>query len=365
VHITGTVKPSIDAAGKVTVKTEGVQVDLVGLDVNVDNWWGFLVNWLIDLFNEQITQLLEDKLATSLATAINGPLANMLQNFALNSSFTVPGILGAKPATVELASALSALAFQAGGGRLGLKAAVSSKKAVAESVLGSFGRGGCSGSTDPAAALKKATPLEVATHLDVVNELLSSIWQTGALEIPISPSLLGGQLDLGKYGVTDLKATTHLLLPPLVTDCKPDAKPEMQIGDLGVDVAMKLGGVPVTVKAYAAVAAKVGVTVVQTPGGPEIALLLQKPHVVKTDVDIVLVQGVGATEATAAFLELLLPVVAGQLTQALGGTLASFPLPELDLSLMAASIPKGTKLALDVQSAISVPAYVVAAGKVK
>ncbi|MSP92680.1 MAG: hypothetical protein EXR79_12900 [Myxococcales bacterium] len=372
VTITGTIKPTVDAAGKVTVAIEGVNVNLVGLDVSVDNWWGFLVNWLLDLFNKQITNLLETQFTKALGTSLAGPLANALQAFALNTSFNVPGLLGGKPSTIKLASVLQSIVFQGkvgttpGGGRLGLKTAVASKKTVPENPKGSFARNGClAAGADPAAVLKKTTPVEMAIHLDVVGELLMSMWQTGALDIPISPALLQGQLDLGKYGVTDLKATTHLLLPPLVHDCTPDGKPEMQIGDLSIDVTMKLGGVSVTVKAFAAIAAKVGVKVVQMATGPEIALDLAKPHLVKTDVDTVLISGKASTEATTAFIELLLPVVAGQLTQSLGGTLASFPLPELDLSLIATSIPKGTTLALEVQSASSVPAYVVGAGKVK
>ena len=367
----GTVLVSVDAAGKVTVVTKNVTVNLTNLDVNVDNSWGWLVNWLIDLFNNQVTTLLEDTVASALSTAISGPLANVLQSFALDTAFTVPGFLGGKPATLQLASVLQGLQFSGkkgtvpGGARITLKAAASSKLAVSHKIQGAYARSGCLAGADPSAALKKASPFEIALHLDVMNQLLAAIWQTGAFQIAIDPTQFS-PVDLSKYGVTNLSVKADPLLPPILVDCTGDGKPELQLGDLGLDVTMKLGGVPVQMKVYVQVMTEVALQAVPGVGGLELGLKVQKPYLLEADVDSVIVEGNVAGGAMAALLEeVLLPVVTGKLLEGFAGTLASFPLPAIDLSLMSALIPKGTVIALDLQQATHGPGHAYGAGGVK
>ena len=206
--------------------------------------------------------------------------------------------------------------------------------------------------------------MEVILHHDLANQMLMALWQAGGLKLKVPTTALGG-VDLSQFQVSDLDIAADFLLPPLINDCVSGGKQELQIGDIRLDVKAKLSGKPVVLRVYMNAAAKVAIVAVAGKQGKEIGLNLDKPHLIESDVDSVLLDGKQAPVATSAFFQQLLPVVAGQLMSLFGGTLASFPLPELDLSLMTTAIPKGTVLALDVQKVYGKPGNIHADGKIK
>ena len=368
--VSGLIKISVSASGKVTAKTQNVKVKLNNLSVKIANGWGFLVNWLISLFNGTITAMLENELSKQIGAAIDGPLGNALQSFAINTQFNVPGFFGGSPTAVTLASALQSMSFKgkvgakAGGGQLAMKAAITSVKQVKHDILGALMRQKCMAGGQTVAGMKQIKPMELALHFDLVNQMLAAIWQAGSLAMNVDSSSLGA-FDFAKYGVNDLKVTTDFLLPPLINDCTKSGAPEMQLGDIRLDIVAQMGGKPVVLKVYVSAAAKVDVKAVPGPQGNEIALDMDAAHLIEGDVDSVLVGGEAASEGTVNFFEALLPVITNLLIEQFKGTLASFPLPEIDLTLLSQSIPKGTTIAIDVQQVYAGPGNVYAEGDVK
>lgn len=368
--INGDLYISLKSNGSVAVTNKNVSVKLYNLKVTVDNKWGWLVNWLIKLFDGTITNALQDSLVDQLKTKINAPLADMLEGFALDTTFNVPGFFGGSPTPLKLSSSLYKLYFQApksgipGGALIRLKAGLTSAKKVKHTILGSLARRSCLKTYQSLAAMKKTDPMEVSMHFDSANQLLTSMWQSGALVLQVDPSALSG-LDFKAYGITDLKVKTDFLLPPLLNDCVAGGSPELQMGDIRMDITAKMGGKALVVRAYISAGAKVVVEAAKGLNGKEISLSVGKIATLESDIESVLLDGVPAGESTAGFFEKLLPAVTSLLVGQLQGTLASFPLPELDLSVMTTAIPKGTTLALDVKQVLGSKGHVYMRGGIK
>ncbi len=356
--------------GGVVVKTKNVTVDLVNLDVNIDNGWGFLVNWLLDLFNGSITTLFENTLSSQLGAAIDGPLGTALTDIGIQTTFDIPGLFGGKPVTVAMDTAPTGLqVYSASTGKdagawLKLRTSLTSTKTVPHKTLGVAMRQSCLGNSATLASFARKEPLEVAMHFDLANQLFAALWQAGGLQLQLDAAKLSG-FDLKAYGLGAITIDVDMLLPPLISDCTVGGKTEMQLGDVQLDVKTMMDGKEVVVRAYLTAAAQVAASKVQGLNGPEIGLDVLGIVRLDTDVDMVLIGGVAAPEGTVGFFEKLLPVVANLLIGALQGTLASFPLPELDLSVMAQSIPPGTVLALDISKVGATPGHVEAVGGIK
>ncbi len=358
------------SATAVTVKTKDVSVQLNGLDVNIDNGWGFLVNWLLDLFDGTITNMLEGALAAQLGAAVDGPLAGALSDIGIDTSLQLPSLYGAPSVQIDLTTTpvgltvLAASGSMAAGALLALRTAVTSVKTVPHPHLGAPLRWGCLGSGPETAKLPRQLPIEGAMHFDLANQLFAALWQAGGLKFKLDGSALSS-FDLASFGLGTLAIDVDMRMPPVLSDCTVDGSVELQLGDVQLDVKTTMDGKEVVIRAYLTAAAKVAAIKVVGAKGPEIGLDIQGIVRLDGDVDSVLVGGIAAPEGTVGFFEKLLPFVASALVSALQGTLASFPLPELDLSAMAVSIPKGTVLALDIATIANQPGHVVLSGGVK
>jgi hypothetical protein len=369
-NITGTLGVQVSSSGKATVTTSNITVKLNSLKVTIENKWGFLVNWIIKLFKGSITNLLQNTLKDQISKSLAGPLGEALQAFALQKSLALPGFFGAPAATVKLTSMLQTLTSygpsggKVGGLKLGMRAGLTSVRKVPHKILGSIMRRSCLKTYQTYAKMPRKSPFEIAMHLDLANQMFAAIWQAGGLKMKVPTTALGG-VDLSKYDVTGLAVDAEFLLPPFVHDCSPGGKPEIQLGDVQLDVKAKLSGQPIVLRVYMSAAAGVKLVAVSGKAGKEIGLEMATPHVLESDVDSVLLAGKPAPVSSQAFFQQLLPLVAGQLIGLFKGTLASFPLPELDLSMLSASIPKGTVLALDIKSVYSKPGNIHADGNVK
>jgi len=368
--MSGDLYVSLKSNGTVAVTTKNVVVKLNNLQVKVANKWGFLVNWLIKLFNSAITKALQNTLAEQIKAKINAPLAQMLQGFALDTTFNVPGFFGGSATPLKMASSLYKLTFRApysktpGGIHLRLKTGLTSVKKVAHKIHGSIARRSCLKSYQSIASFKRIDPMEIAMHFDSANQLLASMWQSGAMVLEVDPSALAG-LDMKSYGISQLKVKTDFLLPPVLNDCVPGGKSQLQMGDIRMDITAKMGGKTLVVRAYISASANVVIEATKGLKGKEISLTVGKIGTLESDIESVLLGGISAGEGTVGFFEKLLPAVTGLLVTQLQGTIASFPLPALDLSIMTTAIPKGTTLALDVKQVLGSKGHIYLRGGVK
>ena len=299
-----------------------VNATVSGGDLSVDCGIGFLVELIAGDLSGTIEGLLEDTVRSEF-----GPLiSSAFEAFALNVDLPLPSFVpGAPPVTITLATDFSAINSSPTGTDFILRGGAT----VPESVVpytnsGSLLRLGC-GEGSQRMTFAGDQPLEVGLSDDLVNQILYSAWDGGFLEFPIPDELLG---DFAIPGLEDLQLVASGMLQPTASDCANTEGPlSAQIGDLRIDASLTLFGQPLDLIVYVAIEAEVTVTAEAGEIGFGIGNL-SNPQL-----EINVVQE-NLISAEATFESLLLTELIPALETALGGggTLGSFPLPEIDLS---------------------------------
>jgi len=242
-------------------------------------------------------------------------------------------------------------------------ATVTAPKAITYNPLGSIGRASCLSATpEPGLTFPKKGPLELGLWDDFINEILYAVYLSGDLHMALPASVLGN-VDLTQYGVTDLNLTIDFMLPPILSGCNSTGKLMMEIGDVGVHATMMLFGQAMDMQIYASLEAEAQITAADSPTGKQLALTVDKPLFI--DLQIASLSGglVGAEDQlTSLFKSTLVPQVMNLLS---GKVLATFPIPQIDLSTLAPGIPAGTVIAIDLQEVLRILGYTVATGGLK
>lgn len=362
VKVNGLVLVSIDGAGNVHVTLQNMTVSLDGFYLTLDGITGTLLNWLIDLFEQDIADQLEASLLSQLSTMLPSLLADVLQSLALNQSFEMaPFFGGGDPITLTIQTGLSSVEFDEAGSVLGMRATVVTPRNNLHEPLGSIGRAACLAPSEGPYVMPRAGQLEIALHDDLLNQIPFGIYWGGLLNLSLDGAALG--FDLSTYGIDNLVAHLDALLPPIVTSCNPEGQLRVQLGDMQIDATMDLFGSPVALTAFASLEVAAQIVVVDGAAGKELSIAIG--DVRAFEVEIVSLSGAleGAEEM---LINLLKENLASALVDGLGGgALGSFPIPEIDLSAMDPNIPAGSVISLDLTQVLRLFGYTTLSGNVK
>jgi len=308
-----------------------------------------------------IEDAFEEQLAGSLSDLVEGAVADL----KLEPEFEVPALLpGMNPVTLQMKSKFSTISLTPDGSDIGLAAAVMPDPAqtAPRVTLGSLGRGQCLGTDSVVAKMPHTTEMGLMAKDDFLNEALYAIWASNSLIIPVGPEMLGS-VDLSTYGVTNLALTVDFLLPPVITDCNPDGKMYFEAGDIKVTASMKLFGTQVAMTMYASLQAEARIVLIAGETGTEVGIQIETPLFI--DIEVAQIDGglVGAEDTISGLIRgVALPMVLDMLS---GDTLASFELPSIDLSSLAAGIPAGSVIQLDMKSVERSHGATIVLGNVK
>jgi hypothetical protein len=351
---------SVDAAGNVQALLKNVDVDVKGLDVSLDGALGFLLNWLVDFFEGTFAGMLEDQVEAALKDTLPDTLESALQDLAFDSSFEVPPFLGdGPPTTLQMKSNVSSVNFSPIGGVLGLKAGVVTPKGVSLDSKGSIRRGKCLGNESPF-SFWMLDEIEMGIHDDFLNQIPYAMWWAGLLEIPLDGEALGGG-SFEEYGIEDLDLTATALLPPVLSHCGKNSM-EIQMGDLQLQASMVMFGMDVEVTMYSSFTAGIVVGVGSKDGETVLEMAVTDIGKVLLEVATVSENLIGSEDSLRALvISQVLPVFLEQLT---GDSLASFPLPEMDMTGLIPGVPGDAKLSMTPKSTYREKGYTVITGSV-
>ncbi|MBM4345166.1 MAG: hypothetical protein FJ100_17485 [Deltaproteobacteria bacterium] len=356
---------------KIKIQDFKVKLGANSLPNPLDKLVAGAVNLLLDivqnLLGGAITGLIEQVLQDQIQKQLGAALGKAFENLALNTELPLKPFIGkGEEVKVKLNSALGLLTFKAGEGVLaGLDGSMTAPKKVAHEVLGSIGRAGC---LMPKAkdifnpSLKYA--LEVGLADDFVNQLLHALWNGGLLQMSIGAEALGS-VDLSTYGVSDLSIKTDFLLQPMINTClAKDGSLKLQVGDLKLNAKLKLGETPIDLWMYVTLQATAELKAVDNPTTKqkEIGFALKGIEIIEMEITEINAEAKGLK---GVFVMLIKTLMVPKLLEGLGSGLGGFPLPELDLSALSPSIPKNTKLAIEVQAIVNDGGYTYLKGKVK
>jgi hypothetical protein len=337
ITIAATISLSV-ANHEVVAEVTSTDVTLTGTDLTINGVLGwlfdFLVDWLVDSFVPDI----EQKFEAEIPPKIEPILEDGLSSFAFSTSFDLSRLDGSGSIPIELVTDFQATSFSSSGGAITLRAGGYADALTPYSNLGVPGRINCKSGAQ-GLQLPKTAAIELSVADDTLNQLLFAAWTGGLLEFTAPPSMLG-KFDLTAYGVSDLALTVSGMLAPTASDCNPEGKLLLHLGDLKLTATAKVYGQPLNVTIYASVVA--GLEITATSG--ELGIKVAGVESSNLQVDIA-EEGLLALEGTLE--ELLKEKLVTGLIGALGGdSLASFPLPSIDLSKALPALPPGTVIAI-------------------
>jgi hypothetical protein len=297
---------------------------------------------LWDAIEPSLSGLVEP-LVDGLVGGLLGPLFGLLD---LETTLPLGDPLGTgTELALGVALGLDSIHFTDDGGTLGLGFGLTSDKGVERDPLGMPLRDGClNGSGDGPLAYDWSSDAGLAMKVDAANSLLYAVWWSGLLSSALDPALLGGLLGGGGGGAGgidtgDIGLEADFLLPPILTDCTASGKPEIQIGDLYLDVKIDALGFPIKAKLF--VDASLEAQLVGSPDG----LSLVIGEFTFIDVEVLSVGGgLGDLFDVSQLIEdMLMPFLLDSLP---GTTLGPIPLPPIDVSGLLPGIPPGTSFGL-------------------
>jgi hypothetical protein len=353
---------SVDQSGNVDVTMQGTQVKINGLNIQLEDVWGFLLNWLIDFFEDTFASEIASSFEKEIGSVIPAAVEDALSSLALDQEFEVKPFMGAgDPVKLKVKTNLSSAVFTAEGGVLGMNATVVTPKLIDHNPLGSIGRAKCLSYNPENFGFPKEGQLEMSLHDDFFNQIPFGIYYGSLFKFSVTGENLGQ--DLSQYGITDLKLNVDFLLPPVITSCNVSEQLVLQIGDIFIHTVFNLFNSPVEMDLYASMEATAHFSVVDGATGKEIGLSVDKPTIMELEIEKITGSLSGIQDVMENLIKtVLIPELLESFT---GSAFGSFPVPAIDLSTMNPSIPEGTSITIDLKKILRIFGYTVLSGAVK
>jgi len=209
--------------GNMSIGLQGVTSGFRGFNVDVNGIPGFVEDHFEDGVRDKVASVLRDKIVS-----IVPPLVSQFLDGFVTKTYEV-SLLGQ---TVQFSFWPSALSFTEAGGSL-----VLDSNSV---VMGIEGRYLSTPSARPSDADMASSGLRIALADDVFNQLLASVWSSGALEDTLLPGENEGLS--GALGAEVDSATVTLMLPPVASFDTTTGTAKLTLGDLVVDAYSVDGG---------------------------------------------------------------------------------------------------------------------------
>jgi hypothetical protein len=354
---------NVPSPGVVEVTLANKNTSISGLNINLDGLLGFLVNWLVNLFEGTIANQLEDLISDQL-DSFKEIIEDALESLELDTNIDFPPLIGTGPSTlVTLQTSLNSATFDTLGGALGFVTRVSSEKGVSYDSPGSLARATCLGNAPDDFAFYELYEMELALFDDMLNQLLYAVWYGGSLEFSLGESELSGSAELATYGITNFLVDVSFMLPPVLTDCTPDDKYRLQVGDIHIHASLVFSGLPLEFDAYASTSAQVAMSVDNSGASPALQFSVTTLDIADLEVTDVSAGGPAAKFALTELIQItLMPMIFEMLTE---GFVTSIPVPAIELDSIADELPPGAGFHINGKSVYRHSGYTVLSGDVE
>ncbi|MBP7125152.1 hypothetical protein KBD49_02180 [Myxococcota bacterium] len=352
------------AQGKPRVSVRTLQVQLGGLDVNIDGILGDLLDFLVDLLVDAFTETLRRTLETQVKDLLNSTLGGLFDQLTIDQSIDIPALPGGQARSIRLVTRPTRLDVHGEGIVAGLDTSIGARKGITRDPLGSIGRAGClqpgydSSKPDPY-PLPWDPEVDLVAYDDLLNEALFALWYAGSLNLRLTAGDLG-DTDLSQYGVDELRSVMlDFYLPPILTDCQivkdpvnpaPPGLVQAHLGDLYVFADLTLFGSPLQLGLFVQANAEAVLSLSRDPATGEARIGVALRALPVLDIEVVSIN-----EDFPLTSEDLMGILQGQvldqlLAGVLGKELVSFALPAIDLSALEPSLPQGLTIRIDLST---------------
>lgn len=330
--------------GDMNVSLTSPSVDMDHIDVDVNGILGWLFDWLIDFFVTIFSSSIEDLVEDQVGDALGDTLTSLFTSLAISETFELPALLpGMAPIVMTLDAVLWTMRFTPDGGEIGMAARMLTAKNTPHDVLGTIGRGTCIKGYPTQYGLPGDNEFEVGLYDDLLNQILSAAWYSGALNVEVDETALGGEDGFSLEGlpIDSLLVTTDFFLPPIINGCGDDGLVKLQLGDFFLDAEIDsviFGGVG-NIGVYLFVEVNAEIYLTETDEGPAIGLILHDVETLKYHWEYVPEAFIGSE----GLLETLInsQLIDPLLQDLIGSPLTEFPIPSLNMSDVTGALGGG------------------------
>jgi len=321
---------------RVTVRSSTVVIN--GVDIQIDGAFGWLVEFIIGFFEDDLVATIEDQFNAQLAPVIGPLVRDGLRALAFQVGLDIPKVQGGGTIPVDLVTDWRSVSCDAEGCRIVLRAgAYTDPKRTPYTNSGIPHRDACGNGTQ-GLTIPMAKILELSLSDDTLNQLLFALWRGGLLEFPVPAAWLQG-VDVAQYGITNLTLTLSGMLAPTASDCGGSGL-DAHVGDVKISARMKLFGQNVDVVVWASIVAGLQLYL----DGRDIGIRMTGIERAETEVTVVQPNLISLEPVITNLIED--QVLDGLVAALGGGQLGSFPLPDIDLSGAIAGLPAGTGITI-------------------
>lgn len=338
---------------RVTVRSSNVAIS--GVNIDIDGAFGWLIEFVIGFFEDDLVDTIEDRFNDQLAPIIGPLVRDGLRELAFQMRLNVPKVQGGGSIPIDLVTDWRSVSCSSEGCRIVLRGGVyTPTKVTPYTNSGVPNRDACGDGTQ-SLAVPGNKILELSLPDDTLNQLLFALWRGGLLEFPVPSSWLSG-VNLSEYGISNLSMTVSGMLAPTATDCGGTGF-DAHVGDVKISASMRLFGQNVNVVIWASVRAGMQLYL----DGRKIGIRLTSIERVETEVNVVQSQLIGLEPVIADLIED--EVIANLVDQLGDGDLGSFPLPDIDLSGAISGLPAGTGITIVPENIIRSGGNTIAGGR--
>ena len=351
--------------GTATASLGPMELDLENLQINGFGMTGPLldtfINFIIGQFKDMIIDMVYEEFGTMIPELLEETLATLSEGFI----FELPGLVGEGPGVeLRIGLGIDKLQFSYDGMELDAGLSMATETGISHPNLGAIAYANCGMPGGSDFDLPMTDDLELGAAIDVINEALWAIWQSGFLQFDLAQEDLAA-LDLSAYGVSNLAIQTDFYYAPVLTICGlTETMLRFQVGDHYLHLELDIMGMHWDVGMFLFLEGDMNLNIVvnEETGETEIGIELVSFDYVEMEIvstnDVLegkeyLVEGM--------FKDTLIPELTGSLGEDL-----SFALPEIDLATLAEGmIPEGTTIAVDIQQLDLIDGYLFIAGGLK
>ncbi len=335
---------SASPTGDLLVEVVDTKVEFFGLDINLGGLPGTLLNWLFDLLGGTVANLLENEFNKQVGEMVEGLTGSLTELLAEPIELPLdPFVPGNDPVLLQLFLRFYQADFAPAGAELSADLSITAARQIDIEAPGAIARAHCLAEADESFQFDKTNPadLELAAHIDLVNEALFSLWTNGGLHLHVTSEALAEMgTDVGKYGVVDLLLDTAPLLPPVLTTCNEAGELTAQLGDFYVEADFSMFGVPADIHMYLFLELAANLAAIDGENGKEIAVEVGDPHFVIVDIASVNAEWKGKEHVlTGLITDTLVPM----LLKSLKEEPLSFALPGINLGGLLGAPEEGAE----------------------
>lgn len=273
VTLTALLTVDLTASGEVVVEMTSVDVQFVGLSIDLYGVTGNLVQAVLYFFEDSLAAMIEEQFEAQMQAQVEGMLEQFLGVISVDKWIEMPPFMPSAPSTpAEIHMRGSGLEASYGGMEIDIDAAFTTvDKKHLELLLGAPLRLGCMKGPPVVPAITTQHYMEVALHDDVLSQSVFTKFLSGGLDFVLSADNMAEMgNDFGDFGVENLSIVANAFLPPIMSDCGADGAFRIQLGELRLKISLTMLGMPLEMTIFLYFSAKSEFQIVGSPGSQKV-----------------------------------------------------------------------------------------------